>query len=118
MPCKNCSCARCVKYYAAKAAKREGLIVPNEVNVVLDIFYNSVNPFVSYAHAGNRKAVLDLVARLGLEKTVKVAEYAVAVQGKQFAPVITTPMQLREKFAALMKFYKDNEKQTPKMVKL
>lgn len=116
MPCKHCQCARCLKFYEAKAVKALTLHIPNEVNIIMDIFQR-INPFLNYGHKGNRKAVEELIAKLGLEKTQKISEYAISVQGQDFAPVISTPFQLKEKFNALMEHYRKN-KQAPKVVKL
>ena len=70
------------------------------INRIFDVFYE-LNPALNYAHGGGRKAAEFLAARFGMDGAVELAKYACLVQGKQFAPVITTPWQLKEKMAQL-----------------
>jgi len=78
------------------------------VQVVLDLFYNSINPNISYGNTTTRKACEFLIKKYGLEPTKGAVEYAISVQGKPYAPTITTPYQLKEKMSALI-IYKQKE---------
>ena len=79
-----------------------------ETDQIMKIFYK-INPTLNWGNKTTRKACADLIKRFGLENTVKMAEAVVAVQGKRFAPTITTPYQMKEKLAQL-KIYFDREK--------
>lgn len=79
------------------------------VNALISIFHDSINPTISYVNYGNRKSAQLLIEKFGLEMSTKYAKYAVAVQGKPYTPVITTPTQLVNKIAEL-KIYGDKEK--------
>lgn len=86
----------------------------DEVNALIDIFYNSVNPTINYGNKTTRKAAEWLINKWGFERVSLMAEYACSVHGKEYAPTITTPYQLKEKLSSL-KAYKekqDNSKQT------
>ena len=80
--------------------------VRGEIEQVFDIFYESINPQINFGNRTMRAAAEDLIKRYGIEKAVGFARAAVAVHGKKFAPVITTPYQLKEKLSALAAFYK------------
>ena len=85
----------------------------SEAQKILEIFYKTVNPAINFGNKTSRAAAEWLIAKFGFEKTVKTAEYAISVQGKDFAPTITTPYQLKEKLAALMLYYqKQNDKKS------
>lgn len=83
----------------------------NEVDKLFDLFYESINPMISYGNTTNRKAAQSIIIQLGLDHTLKLAQYAISVQGKDYAPVITTPYQLREKMAQLKIFYNKHNKE-------
>ncbi len=78
----------------------------DEVNKIFDVFFDSINPNINYANITNRKAVKFMIKKFGLEKVINTAKYAISVQGKKFAPTITTPYQLKEKMSALIIYYK------------
>ena len=78
----------------------------NQVNTILEVFYDSINPIINFGNRTSRKACEFLIKKYGFEETKRVAELAVAVQGKKFAPVITTPYELKEKLAKLGIFVK------------
>ena len=65
--------------------------------------FKPVKPFIQklYGQPPQRQAAKEMVDEFGFEKALKIAEYAVSVQGQPFAPVITTPYQLREKVGNL-----------------
>jgi hypothetical protein len=73
----------------------------NSINQVLNVFYKSVNPMINFGNKTSRGAAQFLINKLGAEKAIKLAKYACSIQGKEFAPTITTPYELKEKFASL-----------------
>ena len=82
----------------------------NEINQIFDVFYNGNNPTINYANTTNRKAADFLIKKFGLEKTIGMAHAAVTAFGKEYAPRIFTPYQLREKLPVLIQFYRDQKK--------
>jgi len=62
------------------------------------------NPALKYDNKTERKAALELIAEYSFEKVKEEAEYAVNIQGKQYAPVITTPGKLWKKFPELQSY--------------
>ena len=82
-----------------------------EHNNIISVFnlFKTINPTINYGHKTNRQSVHDLIKLFGLDKTIKMAEYAISVQGNKYAPVITTPYLLKEKLAQL-KIYADGQK--------
>lgn len=80
-----------------------------QIAYVFNLF-KQINPLINFGHKTNRKAVEELLALGGLEKTEKLVKYAISVQGQQYAPTITTPYQLKEKLAQLKIYYNKNKK--------
>jgi len=79
----------------------------NEINQIITLF-NKINPVINYANKTQRDAVDGLIEKLGFEKLVRTIEYAVSIQGQQYAPTITTPIQLKNKLGDLLVFWKRN----------
>lgn len=78
---------------------------PNgDINLVIGLF-NKINPTISFNNLTNRNATEYLINKFGLEKTISMIEFSLSVQGKKFAPVITTPYQLKEKLGQLIIYY-------------
>ena len=78
------------------------------VNEIINIFYNSINPTINYGNKTSRGAADWLIKKYGLEETTKLAEAACSVHGMPYAPVITTPYQLKEKLSQLGAYIKKN----------
>ena len=88
-----------------------------EVNELFRVFYEGNNPGINFGNVTSRKAAEWLIRRYGLEKAKATAEYAVSLTGKKYAPVITTPYQLKEKLGQLIAYYESN-KPKPKVLSL
>ena len=84
----------------------------DDTNKLFDFFYKTINPNLNYANKTERAASKWLVEHYGLEKTLAAAEYAVSVQNDKYAPTITTPLQLKDKMAALAKHKAGNTKES------
>tara|TARA_R100000750_G_scaffold44096_2_gene29457 strand:- start:632 stop:1330 length:699 start_codon:yes stop_codon:yes gene_type:complete len=91
-----------VKIINKMSAKADG------IKEVFNLFYETINPTINFGNKTNRKSAEDLIKAFGLEETIKRTQYAIMIQGKKFAPVITTPYQLKEKMAQLA-IYKKQE---------
>lgn len=81
----------------------------NEENQLFKIFYETINPNINYSHKGNRNDAKWLINKYGLEKVLSAAKYAISVQGKQYAPTITTPSQLKNKMSELIIYQKKQQ---------
>ena len=84
----------------------------SQVNKIFDIFYESINPNINYGNTTSRKAVEFMLGKYGPVKTKKIAYYAVKVQGREYAPTITTPYQPKEQMAGLLIYYKREKNNT------
>jgi hypothetical protein len=78
------------------------------VNKVMEVFHKS-NPTMNWGNKTTRKACVEMIKKFTLEKTIEMAKKVVAVQGQQFAPVATTPYQMKENLAKF-KIYFDKQK--------
>jgi len=76
------------------------------IQELLTFFYEKINPSLRFENKTTRKAAAWLVEKLGIEKAIRTAEYAVSIQGQPYAPVITTPYELKEKLSKLVIFQK------------
>ncbi len=83
---------------------------------LFQLFYNTINPNINFANKTERAAAEWLINRYGLEKVISAAEYAISVQNDKYAPTITTPLQLKDKMAALAKH--KGSKEQPKQGKV
>lgn len=86
------------------------------VNELLGLF-EKINPTINYGNITQRKALSDLTEKFGIEKIRSAIEYAVSIYGKQYAPTITTPIQLKNKLSELGA-YKLRENKQPLAVKI
>lgn len=81
-----------------------------EVNELIKVFYDAGNVTANFGNKTQRQAAEDLIKKIGHEQAIKAAQYAVRIQGEKYAPTITTPYQLREKFAQLATHAKKNNR--------
>ncbi|MCK9370802.1 helix-turn-helix domain-containing protein [Candidatus Dojkabacteria bacterium] len=88
----------------------------NEINPLIKLF-EQINPSISYGNKTQREALEWLVEKYGLEKATGTIKYAVSIQGRKFAPTITTPAMLKSKLGDLMIYYK-KENTNPLIVKI
>lgn len=82
----------------------------DEVNLIFNLFRDTVNPTISYGNTTQRKAVQDLINQYGFEKVAGMVQYSCSVQGERFAPVITSPLELKNKIANLIVFSQREKK--------
>lgn len=87
-----------------KAYKNEN----EQIVKIIELFKTKINPVLSYGHKTQRQSVVDLLALCGgnFQKLIELTEFAISIQGKKYAPVITTPYKLKEKFGDLLVYYK------------
>ncbi len=89
-----------------------------QIDQIIDVFYQSVNPTINWGNTTNRSAAADLLNRFGLKGTLKMAKQICSVQGKdRYVPVATTPYQMREKLAQF-KIYFEKENNSNNIVKI
>jgi len=81
----------------------------SQVNEIFNIFYNSINRNINFGNKTQRKAVDDLIRLNGFDTVKEVANLACKSYGQKFAPVITTPLQLKEKWASLGAWVKNQQ---------
>lgn len=86
---------------------------------VFDIFRTTNGAVVSnkmYANKTQRKAITDLFDMYGVPLVLKAAKYAVSVQTDTYAPVITTPYMLKNKFTQLLIHFERQKKKGGKLI--
>lgn len=76
----------------------------NGVNQIISIFYKT-NKTIKFDNKTMRREVEELIKHYGLHQVLQLAEYAVSVQGKEYAPIITNPTELSKKHTALLAFH-------------
>ena len=90
--------------------KRDKELITNEigiqVNRLFEVFYKSVNPTINFGNKTSRAGAEFLIKKFGFERAIKMAEEAVKVAGETYAPVITTPYQLKENLGKLAIYLK------------
>jgi hypothetical protein len=87
-------------------------VVCKNINPLLNLF-KEINPSINFANKTQREALQDIINKFGYEKTEGIIKYAISIQGQKYAPVITTPLMLKNKLGEIMIYYKkENNKQT------
>lgn len=86
------------------------------INQVIDIF-SKISQTNLFKNTAQRKAVVELLAKHPVDDVIRVARLALQVQGRPYAPVITTPYQLLHKWAQLAFYVKSERyKETSKKI--
>jgi hypothetical protein len=78
--------------------------------------FEIINPTINYGNTTQRNALKEMLSKFGYEKLLATIKAAVAVQGKPYAPVITTPCQLKENMGKLLVYYKKEENNKPLII--
>jgi hypothetical protein len=87
--------------------KCEDLLSKN-VQEIMALFYE-INPTLNFANKTSRGAAEWMIKRWGIDTVKKMAEKVIACQGQDFAPVATTPYDMKEKLAKFaLHFKRDN----------
>lgn len=81
----------------------------SQVKEIMTMFYEGVNPTINWGNKTTLNACQDLIKRFGFDGTKNMTSAVIACQGKAYAPVATTPYQMKEKLAQF-KLYFDSEK--------
>lgn len=76
-----------------------------DINSLLDIFY-TINSEINYANKTQRKILEDLVKKHGFDQMEKIINFATSMNGEPYFPTVTNPLDLREKFAKIIFYYK------------
>lgn len=76
-----------------------------EIQEILNLFYE-INPTLNFGNKTQRKAAEDLINKFGFEKTINTVRFSNSIQGKRYAPTITTPLELKNNLSKLMIYYK------------
>lgn len=78
---------------------------------IIEVFYLTINPTISWGNKTNQTACEFLIKSLGVDRAIARAKYACQIQMGQdkFAPVITTPYQLKEKMTQLERYYNQHK---------
>ena len=90
----------------------------NKIQEVFKIFYESINPTITFGNTTQRTAAEELIKRFGFEEVKKLAEVACSVHGKKYAPVITNPYQLKTKLSELGAYIKRQEDEGSNIVSI
>jgi len=72
----------------------------SQVQEIFNLFYNSINKNINFGNKTQRKAVEDMIRLQGFDRVKKVTTLVVQAYGSQYCPVITTPLQLKDKWSA------------------
>lgn len=91
-------------YKEGKKDKEEKEIYISEVNSLIKEF-ETINPTINYGNKTERQSLEYLISKYGYEKTLNTVRAAIAIQGQQYAPVITTPYQLKQNMGKLLIYY-------------
>ena len=76
-----------------------------DVNIIIGMFRNNGLGDWIYKDVKERGAIKYLIKRMGFEKTKKSVQFALSLIGRDYAPQITTPSELKYKFNKLLAYW-------------
>ena len=80
-----------------------------EIAEAIDAFKTTgLNPEIKFGNTTQRKVAGELIKKYGLEKILNTIKYAASIANDQYAPTITTPLELQEKLGKLIKYNKSH----------
>ena len=94
----------------------------NEINRIMGEFYK-INPSLNFGHSGQRKACLWLIDHFrGINASTGQLEaligYAGSILGERYAPVITTPLEMKNKLVQLKAYIQKNNNSSSKGIRI
>jgi len=87
------------------------------VEDLMNIFYK-INPTLNWGNKTTRVACEFMIRKFGLAGTLSMASAIVGCQGKTYAPVATTPYQMKEKLAQFKMYFDKERNNKPKIIKV
>ena len=89
-----------------------------EITEILEAFQMKLNPTIQYGNKTQRKAVDDLLKLMGRERLLKTVAYCAEIRDEQYAPIVTTPYQLRQKMAQVIAYHNRQSMKSPSIFKI
>lgn len=80
----------------------------NDINILFSVF-KEFNPTINYGNKTQRNALQSVIDEIGLDETKRAVHAAREIYGKKYAPVITTPLQLKNKLSQLASYIQRNK---------
>jgi phage replication O-like protein O len=78
-----------------------------DIVAVFERFQTTINPGINFGHKTNRAAARWMIQKWGIERTLKLADYAISIHGTdRYAPTVTTPHELKEGYPKVSAYYK------------
>lgn len=84
--------------------------ITNNYEKIFKIF-SRVNPSLNQKDFTQINAAKFLLNEFGEDKTLQMSEYALKIRGEEFAPFISSPLQLKEKITSLELYAKRSKEQ-------
>lgn len=92
------------------------IVRTKKITEIIDAF-RKVNPMLKFGNKTERAAAEELIDKFGNKNAVNLAIFAASVQGKEYAPTITTPYELVKKIGKLKVYFdKENNKKSKGMM--
>lgn len=94
--------------------------LPKAINEVIDAFRVGTQSSIEFGNKAQRSAAEWLLEHHGYETVMFAVRFAVEETGKQYAPTITTPLQLKNKYAELRAHWKrtKHKEESPGIIKI
>lgn len=66
-----------------------------QIAMIIELFIKTINPLLGYARKTDRSACKILIQTFGFEGAYRIAKYAISIQAEKYAPVVSSPYQLK-----------------------
>ncbi len=80
-----------------------------QINDILNTFIK-INPTINFANKTQRSAADYLINKFSYKTVIDIAKYAISIQSQDYAPTITNPYELKEKWGKLRLFFEKSKK--------
>lgn len=95
--------------YIEEYSEKEKILHKQIIEIMM--IFRKINPTLNMGNKTQRTAVKDLISQFGYDRVKQWTEFAISIQGRPYAPTITTPYNLFNKIANL-KIFHERESQT------
>lgn len=81
----------------------------SEVDKLIWLFVkHKINPTIDFRRPRNRRTTEEFIAKLGFNAAYQTCEYAIEIQGRDYAPQIVSPWECSSKLGGLIAYFKKN----------
>lgn len=106
------------RHNTANTKKDIAPIGAGSLNDILGYFSHKLNDNMNFGNITQRKAMQFLIDKHGYERLKRIIDYCESIRAEPFAPIITTPLQMKNKEAQLVLFWQKQAMKSPNIISI